>query len=169
MNDNDIDKGITLVSTRAKGIRTTIHQLNVSTLARWAETKDVSAAAKRATRIVQEIEPRYAQAIVNWFTAFTPLSWRSADKENEITAGFYYEPSLTTITKEQVVESKASPWNEFTPTSEPVPFVLVDEVDKFLARIQKRASQEKAIDDIPADLRKALISTVSEYKQAETA
>ena len=165
MKEDTLDNAITSLVGSAKTVRDKIHKLNVSVLNVWSQTNDVSVAAKRATRIVQEIDGRYAQAIVNWYTAFTPLVWRAADKEEDIEAGFYYEPNATKITKEEVIEAKGTHWDDFTPKKDPVPFDLAEEVEKFLARIASRANKGVEGDSIDPALHKSLRDAVSEYKQ----
>lgn len=172
MSKKGIFDGIPKLAKTAKSLRLNVHKIGVSILVNWNAVGDVRSAVKQADMLVKDVDQRYSQAIVNWFSAHTPLQWRQADKENGLEAGFFYENKATTITIEQVQKAKSVPWYEFTKPANPKPYDFVNEVQALLDRAMKRASNSDKEgfenDTIPNELHNRLSKVLSEYKQETT-
>lgn len=111
MSFEDIEKAIPLLAKRGAGFRKDIQSLILSIARQWLASGNVAQAAKLMSRITNEVEGYYAQALVNYAQALLGFSWDTKAK------AFTY--TETKLTAEMVKAISKEPFWEFSPPAEP--------------------------------------------------
>lgn len=111
MSFEDIEKAIPMLAKRGAGFRKDIQSLILSIARQWLASGNVAQAAKLMSRITNEVEGYYAQALVNYSQALLGFSWDTKAK-----AFTYTETKLTPDMVKAI--SKEAFW-EFSPPVAP--------------------------------------------------
>lgn len=140
MSDADIASGTIVVGKAAKKLRDQIHFIGVSIIRNWSLTGDASTATRRASELLNAIDPSHKQKCVNWFGLHCKLTLN--DEKNAFT---YTE---TTVSSDVFQAAKAESMFVLTEDKEPTAYDLNVEWLKFLAKARKRAEKAKEGDHI---------------------
>lgn len=137
MKNEAIEAAIPALGKRAASTKRDIHFVACSILYQWANSRDVSTAAKRATEMVSDIDPHYSQGLVNWFSVYAGFDW---DKD---TKGFRYNETI--ITAEEYQAARLETFEKLTPPKPPVAFDLPAKIEALIKSAEKR--REKGVKD----------------------
>lgn len=148
MSDADIASGTIVVGKGAKKLRDQIHFIGVSIIRNWSLTGDASTATRRASELLNAIDPSHKQKCVNWFGLHCKLTLN--DEKNAFT---YTE---TTVSSDVFQAAKAESMFVLTEDKEPTPFDLNAEIVKLIERARKHAAKPKEGDVVPMDRLRAL-------------
>lgn len=137
MSFEDIEKAIPMLAKRGAGFRKDIQSLMLSIARQWKASGNVAHAAKLMTRIVNEVEGYYGQAIVDYGQGLYGFKWEKK--------AFSY--TVTTLDDAMVKKIAAVPFWTFSPPREPKGFDFMAEFQKLLDKNQKKLADPSKLTD----------------------
>jgi hypothetical protein len=140
MTDEAVVAGISAINKTASKTRDQVHMVACSIIRNWAESGDVSTAAKRASELTLNVDPSHAQKAVNWFATHCAFQWDTQAKAYTYTA--------TTVTADTFQAAKAASMYALTKDADLKPFDNMAELQKWLDRSTTRAAKAKEGDVI---------------------
>lgn len=143
MSDENVAKAIVSIGKRSKSIRKDMHSVAVSVLHNWAKSGDVSTACNRATEMLDQCDPAFAQKIVNWFGMHAGFSLVETDDGNR----FGYDADKTTLSTEEYQAAKAETMFELTPDKAPAPYDLRIKAMQLIEATEKKIVKGLGEDD----------------------
>lgn len=148
MDWEQIEEGSLILGKKSAALKLDVHKLCVSTLNKWQTTGDVSHAADTAAKIMKNVDAHFAVGIAKWFNVYAGF------QINDDGETFTY--TKTTVTKEDVLKSKAQTFEQVSPPAKPKPLNLVAEIQKLVTKAGKHMEKPIEGDEVDQDTYKAL-------------
>lgn len=148
MDWDAIEEGSKVLGKKSTAIKLDVHKLCVSTLNKWQLTGDASHAVSTAAKIMANVDAHYAVGISKWFQVYGGFI------QNDDGETFTY--TKTTITKEDVLKSKAQTFEQVSPPAKPKPLNLVAEIQKLITKAGKHMEKPVDGDEVDQETYKAL-------------
>lgn len=148
MDWDQIEEGSRILGKKSAALKLDVHKLCVSTLNKWQMTGDVSHAADTAAKIMNNVDPHFAVGIAKWFKVYAGF------EINEDGETFTY--TRTTISKEDVLKSKAQTFEQVSPPAKPKPLNLVAEIQKLVTKAGKHMEKPVEGDEVQPEVYTAL-------------
>lgn len=134
--DNEIDAAIVKVGNDAKTLQQRIHNLAVSVIKVWHDAKDDADAAKVAMARLNSLQgqsPYHANAFSKWVQEMLPVCLWSDE-----TKAWYVNVDDCRLMGKAFIAARDNPFWMVKPATEPKPLDLSDELQRLIAKVEKR-------------------------------
>jgi hypothetical protein len=155
-----VEAAIPTLKKRGDKFRLDIQHMILSLARHWVASGNVQPVAKAMTRIINEVEGYYAQALANYAMGMWSMTWDATVK-----ALVYTE---TTLSDAVVKQMQKEPWWEFSPPKEVKGFDGFSELEKLLTKNAKKLAKPGDKDNvIPAHVVNALRRAMAEAQHGD--
>ena len=164
----DVDKAIAAIVRDAGRLQDKIHNVGASLLLMLSRDTDAETIRERSIVVaermtaLQNASPYHAASFAKWVQAFTSFTW--APKTNTWYVDVNTETADLLVTGKEALLAKATPFWKVSPPKAPNPLDIFDEVEKLVAKADKRAKDMQEGDVIDLELVRRIRVAVAERK-----
>ena len=162
MTKEQIDTSIVSIERRSKRMQDDIHRTAVSILSIWKAGKtdyDVAKWAAESLTRLQNASPYHSNAFSKWVAAFLPCQWSAENKS------WYVHQKECHLFTDAFKEARETPFWEVSPPPQPKPFMMLQEIDRIIAKAQKHIENPVEGDEIDPEVIRKLRSLRESVKE----
>lgn len=147
IDENQIDKEISLIGTANGRFQNRIHKAAVSILKIWHDAKadDRQAAMKVAAdrlTALQEATPYHRAKFAKWVEAMTPFAWANETKK------YVGHVDDSQLMGKMFIAARDNPFHAIKIPTAPKPFDQWDAIEKLVKRIENRTAKPEEGDNV---------------------
>jgi hypothetical protein len=155
-----VEAAIPTLKKRGDKFRLDIQHMILSLARHWQASGNVQPVAKAMSRIINEVEGYYAQALANYAKGNWGMDWNGKEL-------VYTE---TTLTKEAITKMQEKTWWQYSPPKKVHVFDGFSELEKLLTKNAKKIAKPGEKDNvIPAHVVNALRRAMAEAQHGDEA
>ena len=142
------------ITRRSKRLQDDIHRTAVSILVIWKAGNDYDTVkwSAEAMTSLQNASPYHSNAFSKWVGEFLPLEWSAEHKT------WYAHKDTCNLFSDALREARDNPFWTISPPPEAKPFLMMQEIDRIIAKARKHIDQPVEGDEINPELVRQLQS-----------
>lgn len=136
----DVDKHIVQVAKDAKSLKVKLHCLAVAVLKHWHDNPKDGMECVAKLNGLMGASPYHSKAFAKWLSLIPALDW------SDETKAFYTQVDVKLMGK-MLIQARDTPFWEVSPPPAPKPFLMAQELQRILDKVEKHEKTPVEGDD----------------------
>jgi len=129
-NYKDVDKHILAVTKSATSLKVKIHCLAVTVLKHWHDNPSAGVECVSKLNGLMAASPYHSNAFAKWVGLISGVEWSDETKA-------FFTHKDTKLVGKMFIQARDVPFWEVSPPAAPKPFLMKDELERILAKVEK--------------------------------